>query len=98
MIGSGMRAILGFVAAAIAVLTFHQAMWALLHFLNLPGLGVPPPYPKRRSRHGSPPYRGSSVLGWLYGILFGLALPWLRPPYWLDGLSSGSSLPWSGSS
>jgi hypothetical protein len=27
--------------------------------------------------------------GGLYGILFGLALPRLRPPYWLDGLVLG---------
>jgi hypothetical protein len=27
--------------------------------------------------------------GGLYGVLFGLALPWLRPPYWLDGLALG---------
>ena len=45
MSGMGTRAVLGFVAAAISVLTFHQAMWALLHVLNLPGLGMPPPYP-----------------------------------------------------
>ncbi len=38
-----MRALLGFVAAAISVLTFHQAMWALLHFAALPGMGMPPP-------------------------------------------------------
>ena len=38
-----MRALLGFVAAAVSVLTFHQAMWALLHVLAIPGMGMPPP-------------------------------------------------------
>ena len=27
--------------------------------------------------------------GGLYGVLFGLALPFLRPPYWGDGLVLG---------
>ena len=90
MNGSGTRAAFGFAAGAIAVLTFHQAMWALLHFLNLPGMGMPPPYPIMPV----PPWGVPRVLdlafwGGLYGILFGLALPWLRPPYWLEGLGLG---------
>ena len=64
MIGSGARAILGFVAAAIAVLTFHQAMWALLLPLDLPGMGMPPPYPTAPVPPWGAPYRGSSVLPW----------------------------------
>src|SRR5271156_4444595 len=39
------RIALGFIVAAISVLTFHQAMWELLHYLSLPGLGMPPPFP-----------------------------------------------------
>ena len=76
MIGSGARAILGFVAAAIAVLTFHQGMWALLHLLNLPGMGMPPPYPIAPvPPWGVPRIVDLAFWGGLYGILFGLALP-----------------------
>jgi hypothetical protein len=59
------RAIIGFIAAAVAVLTFHQAMWALLHFLNLPGMGMPPLYPTAPvPPWGRASHRGCSVLGW----------------------------------
>ena len=37
------RALFGFVAAVISVLTFHQGMWELLHLLGL----MPPWYPTR---------------------------------------------------
>ena len=40
-----MRTLFGFIAGAISVLTFHQAMSAPLHFLGLPGLGMPQAYP-----------------------------------------------------
>ena len=87
---SGTRAIFGFVAAAISVLTFHQAMWAFLHLLNLPGMGMPPPYPTAPvPPWGVPRIVDLAFWGGLYGILFGLALPRLRPPYWLDGLVLG---------
>lgn len=36
------RALLGFVAAALSVLTFHQGMWAVLHALGMVPLA---PYP-----------------------------------------------------
>ena len=36
------RALLGFAAAVVSVLTFHQGMWALLHAA---GLMPPAPYP-----------------------------------------------------
>ena len=36
---------LGIVAAVISVLIFHQGMWALLHYLEIPGMTMPPPYP-----------------------------------------------------
>jgi hypothetical protein len=90
------RALLGFVAAAISVLTFHQAMWALLHVLNLPGLGKPPPYPiSPVPPWGVPRIIDLAFWGGLYGILFGLALPRLPPPYWLDGLLLGVIAHWS---
>lgn len=84
------RAVLGFIAAAISVLTFHQAMWAALHVLNLPGLAMPPPYPTR----AMPPLGVPLILdlcfwGGLYGIVFGLLLPRMTAPLWLCGLILG---------
>ena len=85
-----MRALLGFIAAAISVLTFHQAMWEALHVLALPGLGMPSAYPTTPI----PPYGVPQILnlcfwGGLYGIVFGLLLPRLTAPLWLCGLGLG---------
>jgi hypothetical protein len=84
------RAVLGFVAAAISVLIFHQAMWGALHVLDIPGLGMPPPYPTRPI----PPWGVPQILnlcfwGGLYGLVFGLLLPRLTAPLWLCGLVLG---------
>ncbi|HEX3993674.1 MAG TPA: hypothetical protein VHX39_21090 [Acetobacteraceae bacterium] len=84
------RAVLGFIAAAISVLTFHQAMWEALHVLNLPGLGMPPAYPTRPV----PPFGVPLILdlcfwGGLYGIVFGLLVPRMTAPLWLCGLVLG---------
>lgn len=86
----GTRAALGFCAAAISVLTFHQGMWAALHFLNLPGLGMPAPYPTSPTPPwGVPRIVDLAFWGGLYGILFGLVLPRLRAPDWRNGLALG---------
>ncbi len=88
--GAGTRAAIGFAAAAISVLTFHQAMWAALHVLQLPGLGMPPAYPIGPTPPwGVPRIADLAFWGGLYGIVFGLALPRLPPPLWLDGLALG---------
>ncbi len=84
------RAIFGFIAAVISVLVFHQAMWAALHYLGLPGLKMPAPYPM----DPIPPYGIPKILdlcfwGGLYGIIFGLVLPRLTMPVWLSGLALG---------
>jgi hypothetical protein len=84
------RAVLGFIAAAISVLTFHQAMWEALHLLALPGLGMPPPYPV----DPVPPFGVPRILslcfwGGLYGAVYGLLLPRLTMPSWLSGLVLG---------
>ena len=90
MSGMGTRAVLGFIAAAISVLTFHQAMWGLLHLLNLPGLGMPPPYPMGPvPPWGVPRIIDLAFWGGLYGIVFAIALPYLPRPCWLDGLVLG---------
>jgi hypothetical protein len=82
-----MRAFLGFVAAAISVLTFHQGMVALLHEFGLAPFGpyrttpVPP--------FGLPTIVSLCFWGGLYGAVFGLALPRFTWPAWLCGLILG---------
>jgi len=82
------HAILGFIAAAISVLTFHQGMWALLHLASL----MPPPYPTR----GVPPFGVPLIIdlcfwGGVWGAVFGLVLPRLPAshPMWVRGLGLG---------
>jgi|HubBroStandDraft_6_1064221.scaffolds.fasta_scaffold859594_2 hypothetical protein len=85
-----MRALLGFVAAVISVLIFHQGMWAALHTLALPGLTMPPPYPiDPIPPWGIPRIMNLCFWGGLYGIVFGLTLPRLTAPLWLCGLGLG---------
>jgi hypothetical protein len=82
------RALLGFVAAVISVLTFHQGMVALLY-----GAGVIsfPPYPTVPvGPLAVPRIVDLCFWGGLYGVVFGLALPGLRQrPLWLMGLALG---------
>jgi hypothetical protein len=85
-----MRASLGFIAAVISVLIFHQGMWAALHTLALPGLAMPPPYPiDPIPPWGIPRIINLCFWGGLYGIVFGLILPRLTAPLWLCGLGLG---------
>lgn len=84
------RALFGFVAAVISVLTFHQAMWEILHLLALPGLGMPPPYPVDLiAPLGVPRILNLCFWGGLYGMVFSLVLPRLTAPIWLSGLALG---------
>jgi hypothetical protein len=90
MQSAAMRALFGFIAAAIAVLTFHQAMWEALHLLALPSLGMPSPYPTDPIPPlGVPRIINLCFWGGLYGAAFGLALPRLTAPLWLCGLGLG---------
>jgi hypothetical protein len=85
-----MRALLGFIAAVISVLIFHQGMLAALHTLALPGLAMPPPYPiDPIPPWGIPRIINLCFWGGLYGIVFGLILPRLTAPLWLCGLALG---------
>ena len=82
------RAVLGFVAAVISVLVFHQGMWELLHLIGL----MPPWYPTR----GVPPFEVPLIIdlcfwGGVWGAVFGLVLPSLPRSYpmWVRGLGLG---------
>ena len=82
-----MRAVLGFIAAAISVLTFHQAMWWLLHLAGTMPLA---PYPMGPTQPlGVPLILSLCFWGGLYGAVFGLVMPSLRIPLWLAGLITG---------
>ena len=84
------RAVIGFVAAAISVLTFEQAVWGGLHALALPGLAFPQPYPlDPLIPFGLPRIANECLLGGIAGALFALVSPWLRGPLWLSGLGLG---------
>jgi hypothetical protein len=82
------RALLGFTAAVISVLTFHQAMWAVLHAI---GIMPPAPYPMNPTPPlGVPLILSLCFWGGLYGLVFGAVLPRLPPaPMWLLGLGLG---------
>lgn len=81
------RALLGFIAAAISVLTFHQGMIAALHAAGLTGYTayratpVPP--------FGVPLIADLCFWGGLYGLAFGLLLPRFTWPTWLCGIILG---------
>jgi hypothetical protein len=53
----------GFIAAVISVLIFHQGMWAALHALALPGLAMPPLTPLTQFRPGALPASSTSASG-----------------------------------
>ncbi len=85
-----LRAAFGFVAAVLSVLIFHQGMWAALHALALPGLGMPPAWPTDPiPPWGVPRIVNLCFWGGLYGIVFGLILPRLTAPLWFRGLCLG---------
>jgi hypothetical protein len=82
-----MRAFLGFIAAAISVLTVHQGMLALLH-----ALGWSPFVPYRSTP--VPPFAVpyiADVCFWsgLYGAAFGFLSPRFTLPLWCCGLILG---------
>lgn len=82
------RAVMGFVAAVISVLTFHQGMWELLHLFRL----MPPPYPTTGVLpFGVPRIIDLCFWGGVWGAVFGLVLPSLPRswPMWVLGLGLG---------
>ena len=90
MVGIEKRIALGFVAAVISVLTFHQGMWAIFHFLALPGLGMPAPFPT----DGVPPFGVPRIVslcfwGGVWGALFGAVWRGPRSSNWWAGIILG---------
>src|ERR1700733_337361 len=84
------RIALGFVVAAISVLTFHQAMWELLHYLQLPGLGMPAPYPMDPvPPFGVPRIVSLCFWGGVWGALFGAVWHGRRASNWWAGIILG---------
>ena len=87
MTNAPMRAVLGFVIAAISVLIFHQGMIFILGQLGLVratlyGMNAVGPL-------GVPLIVNQMFWGGLYGAVFGLAWPKLTAPAWLCGLILG---------
>ena len=82
------RASHGFLAAVLAVLTFHQGLWGLLYLVSwMPR----PPYPLTPSGPlGVPLLLNFCFWAGLYGVAYALVLPRLpRMPGWLSGLGLG---------
>jgi hypothetical protein len=85
------RAMIGFFAAAMAVLIFHQGLAGLLYKLDLRGLEMSQP---AYDMTPLPPFETPAVvlqclqIG-LLGLLFGLITPGLSRPLWMPGLVFG---------
>jgi hypothetical protein len=80
------RAGVGFLAAAISVLTFHAVAWWVLHLVGM----MPTPYPlSPTAPFGVPLIVSLTFWGALYGIPFGLVLRRLPKPLVLWGFALG---------
>ncbi|HSU04790.1 MAG TPA: hypothetical protein VLI93_04395 [Acetobacteraceae bacterium] len=81
------RAVLGFVAGALAVLTFHQGIIGLLHATHVIdftaySMSPVPPF-------GVPRVFDLAFWGGAWGVLYGLVSPGLPGPEWLKGIGLG---------
>jgi hypothetical protein len=81
------RAVAGFIAGALSVLTFHQAMIGVLHATGVIGfapfgLAPVPPW-------GVPQLADLCFWGGVWGILFGSLAPRLPGPAWIQGVLLG---------
>jgi hypothetical protein len=81
---------LGIVAAVVSVLIFHQGMWALLHYLEIPGLTMPPPFPTDPlPPFGVPRIASLCFWGGVWGALFGAVWRGPRASTWWAGIVLG---------
>jgi hypothetical protein len=90
MVNIQKRIAFGFIAGAISVLTFHQAAWSIFHYLALPGLKMPPPFPI----DAVPPLHVPRIVslsfwGGLWGALFGVVWRGPRSSNWWAGITLG---------
>ena len=84
------RVWLGVLAAVISVLIFHQGMWGTLHYMQLTGLHMPPPFPTDPiPPFGIPRIVNLCFWGGCYGAVFALVWRGPRGSYWLAGLALG---------
>ena len=81
------RAVLGFIAGALAVMTFHQGIIGALHAAGVIGFAPFPVDPT--GPLGVPRIIDLCFWGGVWGILYGLLLPWLPGSDWLRGIGLG---------
>lgn len=79
------QVVVGFCAAVIATLTFHQAIWALLFLVGLMGR----PFPLVTNRFGIPLVVSICLWRGMWGAAYGAARSWHLKPAWLSGLVFG---------
>jgi len=89
MTATPMRAFLGFIAGAIAVLTFHQGLVAVLHTISPDWVPFAPYRTMPVPPFGIPAIVSNCFWGGLWGAAFGLVMPRLTWPLWLCGLILG---------
>ena len=85
------RALLGFLAAALSLLIFEQGAAGLLHAAALPNLEIyRAPYDMSpRAPFGIPTVLVLCAREGVWGVVFGLASPLLSRPFWAPGLVLG---------
>lgn len=84
-----LRGFLGFVAGAIAVLTFHQGMIALLHTVTPDWVPFRPYQTAPVPPFGVPTIVSNCFWGGVWGVGYGLLMPRFTWPQWLSGLLLG---------
>ena len=81
-----MRAALGFLCGAVSVLTFHAGAWEVLHLNGM----MPAPFPMAPTApFGVPVIASLAFWGGVWGMLFGLVVPWMGAVTLLWGVSLG---------